>query len=131
MDIEKMSVGQRIRFFRESKHLTQNELADMVGTSPQNIYKYEQGIITNISINRIVQIAKALDVPPARIAGWDMEIVVNHGVVGHSEDIIDLSTLNETQRTIIRAVLQMDAQEQAAYRVVAEGIAARHKSQDK
>ena len=78
MENNKKTVGERIRFFREGKRLTQNELAAKVGTSPQNIYKYEQGIITNIPITRIVKIAEVLGVPPARIAGWEMEITLNH-----------------------------------------------------
>ena len=78
MNMKENTVGERIRIFREGKRLTQNELAAKIGTTPQNIYKYEQGIITNIPITRIAQIAAVLDVPPARIAGWDMEITVHH-----------------------------------------------------
>ncbi len=76
METKKQTVGDRIRFFREGRHLTQNELASRIGTTPQNIYKYEQGIITNIPITRIAQIAQILEVPPARIAGWEMKVAV-------------------------------------------------------
>ena len=73
MDLSAMSVGARIRFLREEKRMTQSELADKIGTTPQNIYKYEQGIISNIPINRVMQIAKVFDVSPSLIAGWDEE----------------------------------------------------------
>ena len=81
MNLKELSVGKRIKIFRENKHLTQNELAAKIGTTPQNIYKYEQGIITNIPITRIAQIASVLGIPPARIAGWDMEIELNHNTL--------------------------------------------------
>lgn len=81
MNLKETTVGERIKLFREGKRLTQSELAAKIGTTPQNIYKYEQGIITNIPITRIVQIAAVLDVPPARIAGWDMEITVHHDML--------------------------------------------------
>ena len=73
MDLSAMSVGARIRFLREEKRMTQSELADKIGTTPQNIYKYEQGIISNIPINRVMQIAKVFDVSPSLIAGWEDE----------------------------------------------------------
>ena len=43
-----MTIGQRIKFCREQKNLTQTELAERTGTTKQNVYKYENGIITNI-----------------------------------------------------------------------------------
>ncbi len=97
MSLKEMTVGQRIRFFREGKHLTQNDLAAIIGTTPQNIYKYEQDIITNIPIKNIALIAKALDVPPARIAGWDMEITLHRDT---STDMISkkFSRLDFTDR---------------------------------
>lgn len=38
-----MEVGERIRFFREKKKMTKNELANRAGVSPTYIYQLEKG----------------------------------------------------------------------------------------
>ena len=59
-----MTIGERIKNLREKKNLTQIELANLVGTTKQNIYKYENGIITNIPSDKIELISHYLDVSP-------------------------------------------------------------------
>jgi len=66
-----MTIGERIRMYREKADLTQAELASRIGTTPQNIYKYEQGIITNIPLKSIQAIADVFLIPPSLLAGWD------------------------------------------------------------
>ena len=65
-----MKIGDRIREARESKKLTQEELGRLVSTTKQTIFKYESGIITNIPIDRIELIAKALNVSAAWLMGF-------------------------------------------------------------
>ena len=43
-----ISIGKRIKALRESLNISQIELAERIGVSKQNLYKYENGIITNI-----------------------------------------------------------------------------------
>lgn len=68
-----MTIGERIKLLRESKNVTQTELAKIAGTSKQNIYKYENGIITNIPSNKVEIIAKYFHVSPAYLMGWEEE----------------------------------------------------------
>lgn len=65
-----MTIGERIKALRESNKMTQTDLAERIGTTKQNVYKYENGIITNIPSDKIEQIAKLFDVSPAYIMGW-------------------------------------------------------------
>jgi repressor LexA len=65
-----MTIGERIKALRESYKMTQTDLAERIGTTKQNVYKYENGIITNIPSDKIEQIAKLFDVSPAYIMGW-------------------------------------------------------------
>ena len=60
-----MTIGERIKSLRKEQSLTQTELANKVGTTKQNIYKYENGIITNIPSDRLLAISNALNVSPA------------------------------------------------------------------
>lgn len=66
-----MTIGERIKLLRESKKITQTELANIAGTTKQNIYKYENGIITNIPSDKVELIANFFHVSPAYIMGWD------------------------------------------------------------
>lgn len=66
-----MTVGQRIRALRQSKGMTQEELATKVNTIKQTIYKYESGVITNIPFERLQNIADALGTTPSYLMGWE------------------------------------------------------------
>lgn len=66
-----MTTGERIKNLRELNKITQTELAEKIGTTKQNIYKYENNIITNIPADKIEQIAICLKVSPAFLMGWD------------------------------------------------------------
>ena len=72
-----MDKGERIKSLRESNNITQTELAEMIGTTKQNIYKYENGIITNIPSDKIELMAERFDVSPAYIMGWSTDIPSN------------------------------------------------------
>lgn len=66
-----MTVGERIKFARENKGISQIDLATSVKISKQNLYKYENNIITNIPSDKIEAIAKRLEVSPAYLMGWE------------------------------------------------------------
>lgn len=56
------TIAHLIKEFRKAAGISQMRLAEMVGVSYQQIQKYEKGI-SSISIDRLKQIAKALDIP--------------------------------------------------------------------
>ena len=64
------TIGDRIFFARREKNITQEELASLVGTTKQNIYKYEKNIITNIPMDKVELIAYHLGVSPIWLMGW-------------------------------------------------------------
>lgn len=66
-----MTIGSRIRELRLSKGIAQNELATKVGISNHLLYKYENGIISNIPSDKLEKIASALYVSPAYLMGWE------------------------------------------------------------
>ena len=63
MDNKSMAVeiGQRCRRFRNALGISQHKLADMVGTTPQNISKYEKEGIHDIDIIRYLSSALGHD----------------------------------------------------------------------
>lgn len=65
-----MTIGEKIKSLRESKGMSQVELAEKVQASKQTIYKYERGIVTNIPSDKIELLAEALGTTPAYLMGW-------------------------------------------------------------
>ncbi|NQV04234.1 MAG: helix-turn-helix transcriptional regulator [Candidatus Omnitrophica bacterium] len=55
-----LRVAYKIAQLRKSRHLTQQELADIVGTTQQNISRLEDLENTQISISTLTKLAIAL-----------------------------------------------------------------------
>lgn len=63
--------GQRIRQLRREKRYTMEYLAQMLGTTKQSIYKYENDIVRNIPADKLRQLALLLGCTPAWLQGFD------------------------------------------------------------
>lgn len=63
--------GEAIRELRKAIGLSQEELARRLNTTKQTIYKYENGIVTNIPSDKIEIMSQIFGVSPAVIMGWD------------------------------------------------------------
>lgn len=61
MDID-LQVGERIRLARLSRNMSQGDLAKNLGTSKQQLWKYEHGK-NQVSLTRLQQIARISGVP--------------------------------------------------------------------
>lgn len=57
-----LEIGQRVRFYRKKKHLSQEKLAELSGTHPTYIGQIERGE-KNATIEVLYKIARGLDVP--------------------------------------------------------------------
>jgi repressor LexA len=68
-----MTIGDRIRNLRLSKGLSQEYVANVLSTTKQAIYKYENNIVTNIPMDKITTLANFFNVSPAYLMGWDNE----------------------------------------------------------
>lgn len=66
-----MTTGDRIRKLRENLCISQVDFASKINVSKQTLYKYENGIVTNIPSDKIEAIAKFCAVPPSYLMGWD------------------------------------------------------------
>ncbi len=104
-----MDMGQKIKALREQKGMTLEELGDKVGVGKSTVRKWETGIIANMKRDKIVKIAKALDVEPSYLMGWNdnltsdnasliPEILSDSVLVEHVKKIMKLN--KEHQQTI-------------------------------
>jgi len=93
--IEK-NIGEKIKEFRKQQGISQIELAERVGLSFQQIQKYEKGI-TKISVSRLLQIAKALNVD---ICAFFEGYKENHYVMEKKQDYPATPSLKEERDLI-------------------------------
>ena len=71
MEVRDMSLGNNIKHARKAAGLTQEDIAKEIGVSKQTVQKYESGVITTISSDKIEIIAKLLKTTPAKLMGWE------------------------------------------------------------
>ena len=93
MKKETKATGQVIRDLRKIKGLTQMELAELMGVSYQQIQKYEKNLDA-ISVQRLKQLSRALDVPTTLFFQPDRESV--------SESQEPYGKLREDERLLVQ-----------------------------
>lgn len=82
-----MDVKDIIRQRREELNLTYEQLGNMVGVGKSTVRKWETGMIENMRRDNIVALAKALNISPAIIMGWDaLEEISSNDVINLSKD---------------------------------------------
>ena len=64
------TVGDRIRYFRKDRKMTQDKLAELTGIHPVSIRKYETNKMQP-QIEQIERIASVLDVNVSAIVGYN------------------------------------------------------------
>lgn len=57
-----IKIGERVRFLRKQKGLTQTELAELVGKDRQYLYKIEKAVVTP-NVVTISALAIAMEIP--------------------------------------------------------------------
>lgn len=92
-----MNIGDRIKKRREFLGFSQTELAKKIKSSKQTLYKYENGIITNIPSDKIEILAEQLDTTPAYLMGWEENLTKDNAAL--TVDLwSDTSLLNEVKK---------------------------------
>ncbi|MCY7565664.1 MULTISPECIES: LexA family protein [Bacillus] len=66
-----MTVGERIRSRRKQLGMTVDQLADRLGKNRATVYRYESNEIDNMPLTVLEPLAKALNVTPAYLMGWE------------------------------------------------------------
>ena len=72
--------ANKLKALRKERGMTLEGLAQLLGTSKQTIHRYENGIIANIPHEKIEALARALDVTPAELMGWDIQEPMPEGM---------------------------------------------------
>lgn len=125
------TIGERIRYIRRERNMTQEELGNKVGVTKATINKYETGVIVYLKRPMLDKLSKALSVSPAYLMGWeDSSTVVgsvgtNNGVVGHNYGEVRATPLAKQEEELLRIYRSLSARQQmelmnAAFRMEEE-----------
>lgn len=68
-----MNIKEKLKNRRLQLGLTMSELSQKVGVSEATISRWESGDIANMKRDKIISLAKALDVEPSFVMGWETE----------------------------------------------------------
>ena len=91
-----MTIGERIKYLREQKGLTQNELAEILGyKSKSTVAHIENG--RDIPRSMVIALAHALGTTPAYLMGWEEEQKENAHINDRSAIIERINSLSDEQ----------------------------------
>ena len=79
--------GDRIREMRLQHNMTLDDVAKYLGINRQAVYKYEQGIVTNIPLDKLEKMATLFGTTPGYLAGWSTETPPNISDDAKTNDI--------------------------------------------
>ena len=89
-------IMNRMKSRREELDMSYQTLSDKVGISKSTLQRYETGSIKNMPIDKLEDIAKALNVSPSYLMGWDepsddkqLTIVAHFDGDEYTEDELD------------------------------------------
>lgn len=91
-----MIIGERIKLARKAKHLSQQELGDLLGVTKVSICGYEKGVRIP-TIENFIQLLDVLDLTPDYLLGRDVN------VVSEDEELYSVKMANE-DITIIKEI---------------------------
>ena len=69
-----MIIGERIKLARKEKHLSQQELGDLLGVTKVSVCGYEKGVRIP-TIENFIQLLDVLDLTPDYLLGRDVNVV--------------------------------------------------------
>lgn len=81
-----MTTGERIRARRKELGISADVLAEKVGVSRSTIFRWENGFIEKVPVNKLVPVARVLQTTVGYLMGWDEnKQVPASGAVGRHE----------------------------------------------
>ena len=69
-----MSKGEKIKRLLEEYNMSQTELAELLGVTKQTVFKYINGIITNIPSDKVEAMCKIFHCSPSYLMGWEEDL---------------------------------------------------------
>ena len=117
-----MTKGERIKLLREKANMTQEELAKLLNTTKQTIYKYEQSIVTNIPSDRVERIAEVLNSTPAYIMGWESDKPETSKKIDAATDVLIRMETDKLYSELVLTLYKMDNDKLSAVKAILDSL---------
>lgn len=85
-EFEVNEIINRIKNRRQELDLSYQDLSDLTGISKSTLQRYETGFIKKVPITQIEIIAKALNVSPGYLMGWEDKKPLNNTVLSPRDE---------------------------------------------
>lgn len=117
-----MTKGERIKLLREKANMTQEELAKLLNTTKQTIYKYEQSVVTNIPSDRVERIAEVLNTTPAYIMGWESDKPETSKKIDATTDVLIRMETDNLYSELVLTLYKMDNDKLLAVKAMLDSL---------
>ena len=117
-----MTKGERIKLLREKANMTQEELAKLLKTTKQTIYKYEQSVVTNIPSDRVERIAEVLNSTPAYIMGWESDKPETSKKIDAATDVLIRMETDKQYSELVLTLYKMDNDRLSAVKAMLDSL---------
>ena len=84
-----MAFAERLKQLRKEKHMSMDEVAHAVGLTRTTIFRYENGVITNIPLETYDKLAELFGVCRPYLLGWtdDRNMIMSDVVILPNNDM--------------------------------------------
>ena len=110
-----MTMGERIRFYRNKQGLTMEQLGEMLGVRRAAVMKYEDGSVENIKRSTIKRMAEIFGISPCYLM-WGEESEQPANVTPMPK------ALTDTERQLLAAFRALNADGQQTLLTMAESL---------
>lgn len=117
-----MTKGERIKLLREKANMTQDELAKLLKTTKQTIYKYEQNVVTNIPSDRVERLAEVLNTTPAYIMGWETDKPETSKKIDATTDVLIRMETDSLYSELVLTLYKMDNDKLSAVKAMLDSL---------
>lgn len=107
-----MDIGEKIKALRTEQGLTLEAVGDRVGVGKSTVRKWENGQIANMRRDKIALLAKALNVTPGYLMGWEDEDGKKQSLPPQQEKLAD-GELSETVQALVEEVKTLSDEDAA------------------
>lgn len=116
-----MDIGYLLKEERLRNKLSQEEVAKAIGSTKQAIYKYENGIVTNIPMDKLQIMANLFGVTPAYLMGWEEENSPDQLTEGETKLLeVYRRASNDKQIVLLNAIEALEKMDIDKARIVAD-----------
>lgn len=123
-----MKIGEKIKARRKELGMSADELGEKIGKHRATIYRYESLDVEKMDIELLVPLAKALDVSPDYLMGWENLSDIDVSEENEIEKIVTAATERGEVKDFFTTVIDMPPEDFETARKVIDALVKKEES---